>query len=106
MVPGPRIEANQAPPNYTATIGDLGEWTVAEPFGTELVAVLNTPEPLFDKPREEVEKGADYLAALRGRLQQLGKESGQDKITADFVMINTKPRPLLQRLKDKALGRP
>jgi hypothetical protein len=106
MVPGPRIESNQAPPNYTATIGDLGEWIIAEPFGTELVAVLNTPKPLFDQPRDEVEKGADYLVALRKRLEQLARESGSKKITADFVMINTKPRPLLERLRDKALGRP
>lgn len=106
MVPGPRIEANQAPPGYAATIGDLGEWTIAEPFGAELVVVLNTPKPLFDQPRAEVEKGADYLAALRDRLRTLGKESGKDKITADFVMINTAPKPLLERLKDKALRRP
>jgi predicted Ser/Thr protein kinase len=105
MVPGPRIKANQAPPNYSATIGDLGEWTIAAPFGTEMVVVLNTPKPLFDQPREEVEKGADYLVALRDRLDQLGEESGREQITADFVMINTKPRALLERLKDKALGR-
>jgi hypothetical protein len=105
MVPGPRIEANQAPPSYAATIGDLGEWTIAEPFGAELVVVLNTPEPLFDQPREEVERSADYLVALRDRLQELGRESGRDKITADFVVIKTRPRPLLERLKDKAFGR-
>jgi hypothetical protein len=105
MVPGPRIEANQAPPSYAATIGDLGEWTIAEPFGAELVVVLNTPKPLFDQPREEVERSADYLVALRDRLQELGRESGRDKITADFVVINTRPRPLLERLKDKAFGR-
>jgi len=103
MVPGPRIEANQAPPSYTATIGDLGEWVIAEPFGTELVAVLNTPQPLFDAPREEVEKGADYLAVLRERLKQLGKESGPEQITAEFVMINTRSRTILDRIKD--LGR-
>lgn len=105
MVPGPRIEANQAPPNYTATIGDLGEWTIAEPFGSELVVVLNTPKPLFDRPREEIEKGSDYLAALRERLEEMNKESGPGKITADFVVINTRPRPLLERLRDK-LGSP
>ena len=105
MVPGPRIEGNQAPPGYTATIGDLGEWIIAKPFGTELVVVLTTPKPLFDQPREEVEKGSDYLVALRDRLDQLGRESARDRITADFVMINTRPRTLLERVKDKALGR-
>ena len=105
MVPGPRIEGNQAPPSYAATIGDLGEWIIAKPFGTELVVVLTTPKPLFDQPREEVEKGSDYLVALRDRLEQLGSDSAQDRITADFVMINTRPRTLLEHIKDSALGR-
>ena len=105
MVPGPRIEGNQAPPSYAATIGDLGEWIIAKPFGTELVVVLTTPKPLFDQPREEVEKGADYLVALRDRLEQLGRNSAREKITADFVMINTRPRTLLEQIKDKTLGR-
>jgi hypothetical protein len=104
MVPGPSIKDNQAPPSYAATIGDLGEWIIAKPFGTEFVVVLATPKPLFDQPRKEVEKGADYLVALRDRLDEMGKESGREHITADFVMINTKPRTLLERIKDKVQG--
>jgi hypothetical protein len=104
LVPGPRVQANQAPANYAATIGDLGEWIIAEPFGTELVVLLTTPRPLFDELREEAEPGADYLLALRERLERMGRESGADKITADFVMINTKSKPLLERIRDKALG--
>jgi len=105
MVPGPRVEANQAPPSYSATIGDLGEWVIAEPFGTEMVVVLNTPQPLFDTPRKEVEKGSDYLPVLRGRLKQLGQGSGLKHITAEFVMIQTRPRTRLEGLKDKTLER-
>ncbi len=104
LVPGPRVQANQAPPNYAATIGDLGEWIIAEPFGTELVVVLTTPRPLFDELREEAEPGADYLLALREQLERMGREAGADKIKADFVMINTKSKPLLERIRDKALG--
>ena len=100
MVPGPRIEGNQAPPSYAATIGDLGEWIIAKPFGTELVVVLTTPKPLFDQPRDEVEKGADYLVALRERLEQLARESGSKKITADFVTIKTRPLTLLEKLRN------
>jgi hypothetical protein len=100
MVPGPRIEGNQAPPSYAATIGDLGEWIIAKPFGTELVAVLTTPKPLFDQPRKEVEKGADYLVALRDRLDQLERGPEGDRITADFVTIKTRPLTLLEKLRN------
>jgi hypothetical protein len=104
LVPGPRVQANQAPPNYAATIGDLGEWIIAEPFGTELVVVLTTPRPLFDELREEAEPGADYLLALREQLERIRGEAGGDKITADFVLINTRSKPLLERIRDKARG--
>jgi hypothetical protein len=103
LVPGPRVQANQAPANYAATIGDLGEWIIAEPFGSELVVVLTTPRPLFGQLRDEVEPGADYLAALAKELERLGSEPGADKITADFMMINTRPKPLLDRVRDKVL---
>jgi serine/threonine protein kinase len=92
LVPGPRVQANQAPANYAATIGDLGEWIIAEPFGSELVVVLTTPRPLFDQLRKEAEPGADYLKALRERLERMGKQWGVDKIAADFVIINTKSK--------------
>jgi len=105
LVPGPRVQANQAPANYAATIGDLGEWVIAEPFGSELVAVLTTPRPLFEELREEAEAGEDYLQALGERLERLRRESGADKISADLVMINTRPRPLLERIRDKVGGR-
>jgi serine/threonine protein kinase len=104
MIPGPRARDNQAPPNYAATIGDLGEWTVSEPFGEEMVAVLMTPEPLFGQLRDEYETKSEYLAAVQEQLDRIAKKSGKDKITADFVMINTKPKSLMEKLK--TLGQP
>jgi len=99
MIPGPRARDNQAPPNYAATIGDLSEWTVSEPFGEEMVAVLMTPEPLFDHLRDEYETNTVYLAAVQEQLERITKTSGKDKITADFVVINTKPKSLMEKLK-------
>jgi hypothetical protein len=32
---------------------------------------------------------------------QLDRKYGHAKITADFLLINTKPKPILERLKDK-----
>ena len=104
MIPGPRARDNQAPPNYAATIGDLNEWTVSEPFGEEMVAVLMTPEPLFEQLRAEYETKTEYLAAVQEQLERITKKSGKDKITADFVMINTKPKSLMEKLK--TLGQP
>ncbi len=106
MVPGPRARDNQAPANYDATIGDLGEWTVSEPFGTEMVTVVLTPQPLFETLRVEIETGSEYLAAVREQLDRITKKSGKDKIAVDFVMIDTKSKSLLQGLRDRATGRP
>ncbi|MGF6769907.1 serine/threonine protein kinase [Paraburkholderia sp. GAS199] len=92
MVPGPRARDNQAPPHYAATIGSGGDWVIAKPFGSEMVVLLITPAPLFDKPRPESEARADYLRALDTRLAQIAAKSGQNHIVADFAPITTKPR--------------
>ncbi|MGE8488094.1 MAG: protein kinase domain-containing protein, partial [Paraburkholderia nemoris] len=55
MVPSPRAKDNQAPPHYAATIGSAGDWIISKPFGSEMVVLLITPAPLFDKPRPESE---------------------------------------------------
>ncbi|NKJ49672.1 protein kinase [Burkholderia sp. SG-MS1] len=92
MVPSPRAKDNQAPPHYAATIGSGGDWIISKPFGAEMVVLLITPVPLFDKPRPESESRADYLRALDTRLTQIGGKYGQDHIVADFASITTKPR--------------
>jgi hypothetical protein len=91
MVPSPRAKDNQAPPHYAATIGSGGDWIISKPFGAEMVVLLITPAPLFDKPRPESESRADYLRALDTRLKQIGGKFGQDHIVADFAPITTKP---------------
>ncbi|MFL9918397.1 protein kinase [Paraburkholderia fungorum] len=92
MVPSPRAKDNQAPPHYAATIGSAGDWIISKPFGAEMVVLLITPAPLFDKPRPESESRADYLRALETRLAQIAGKFGQDHIVADFAPITTKPR--------------
>jgi eukaryotic-like serine/threonine-protein kinase len=92
MVPSPRAKDNQAPPHYAATIGSAGDWIISKPFGAEMVVLLVTPAPLFDKPRPESESRADYLRALDARLTQMGGQYGRDRIVADFAPITTKPR--------------
>jgi hypothetical protein len=92
MVPSRRAKDNQAPPNYAATIGGLGNWVISKPFGSELIVLLVTPSPLFDSLRPESEPRTNYLQAVQERLKQIGDKYGRERIAADFVQINTKAK--------------
>ena len=92
MLPSPRARQNQAPANYKATIGDLGEWRVGSPFGKELIALVATPEPLYDGLRSEYELQSDYLKDLRKQLNELAARVGDSRITADILLIETFPK--------------
>jgi serine/threonine protein kinase len=92
LVPNLRSRANQAPANYEAAVGSLGNWVISAPFGTELIVLLLTPKPLFDPVRPEVESRAEYLQLLRKQLAQMEGKPGADRIVADFVQITTRPR--------------
>jgi len=92
LVPSPRAKANQAPPNYAATIGSLGNWVVAKPFGTDFIVLLVTPAPLFNGMRPESESTPDYLQAVDKQLRQQAGKFGKEKIAVDFVQITTKAR--------------
>lgn len=92
MVPSPRLQANQAPPNYAATIGGLGNWVVAKPFGTDLIVLVVTPVPLFSGLRPESESTVGYLRAVQKQLGQIAAKHGKEKIAVDFVQITTRAR--------------
>lgn len=92
LVPNMRAKANQAPPNYTAAIGSLGNWVIAKPFGTELIVLLTTPVMLFDGIRPEYESRSDYLPAVEKHLGQMASKYGPERIAVDFVQITTKSR--------------
>jgi hypothetical protein len=93
LVPSPRAKDNQAPANYSATVGSVGNWVVAKPFGSELIVLLTTPVPLFDAIRPEHESRGDYLRAVEKRLTQLATKYGPERLTADFVQVTTRPKP-------------
>lgn len=92
LIPNPRATANQAPPNYAAAVGDVGNWVISKPFGTELVVLLTTPAPLFDKIRPAVEPGTTYLQEVEKQLRGMASKYGSDRIAVDFVQITTKAR--------------
>jgi hypothetical protein len=92
LLPNPRARDNRAPPNYTATVGSLGEWGIGKPFGSELVLLVTTPVPLFETLRPVSEPSSAYLADIVKRLEQIRARSGADKIAVDFLQISTKAR--------------
>jgi serine/threonine protein kinase len=92
LIPNPKAMANQAPANYAATVGDGGNWVISKPFGKELVVLLTTPAPLFDKVRPAVEPGGEYLHALEKQLSALSAKFGADRVAVDFVQITTRAR--------------
>jgi hypothetical protein len=95
MMPSPGEVFNQGDARNSFQLGeagDIGLWEVAPPFGTEMIVVLAASAPVFEGTRGELEQGDDYRAALRKRLKALESQSRKAKISADFVVINTKPR--------------
>ncbi|AZG13814.1 serine/threonine protein kinase [Cupriavidus pauculus] len=92
LVPSGRVQGNQAPASYSATVGDSGDWVISKPFGTELVVLLTTPAPLFPARRPEVETRQDYLRALEKPLAQMASKHGREKISADIVQISTRAK--------------
>lgn len=89
LLPSPGARENLAPPRYTATIGSLGNWVIAKPFGKEMLVLVATPVPLFEGLRQEIEPGRDYLRALEGRLAQISKSHGAASVAVDFLQIST-----------------
>jgi eukaryotic-like serine/threonine-protein kinase len=92
LLPNARARDNRAPPNYTATIGSLGEWGIGKPFGAELVVLVTTPVALFESPRAVSEPAAAYLAEAAKRLAQIRARSGAGKVAVEFLEIHTSPR--------------
>jgi serine/threonine protein kinase len=92
LLPSRRSKANQAPPNYRASIGSIENWIVSKPFGKEFIVLLVTPVPLFDGKAPEYKSRADYLKALEKQLKQIAAKHGKEKVAVDFVQITTKAR--------------
>jgi hypothetical protein len=78
-----------APPGYTVTVGNLGNWMIGAPFGTEMLVLLATPVPLFDGLRADSETAPDYLRALDSQLARISKSHGANTIAVDFLPITT-----------------
>jgi hypothetical protein len=79
----------------SGTLGAQGaprQWTIAPPFGTEVLMVMATPEPIFADVRDEVEAQKDYLPALERNLGRMLERIDRRQVTADLFFITTRPR--------------
>lgn len=92
LLPNERSRDNQAPPGYTATIGTMGDWVVGKPFGSEMIALIVAPAPLFDATRPDSEPKPQYLRALDKRLAALTARYGREHVAVDLSQITTQPK--------------
>jgi eukaryotic-like serine/threonine-protein kinase len=63
------------------------QWQIHPPFGTEMIVIIASSTPLFDRPRPELEQAKDYLSALR---KAITVKAGQGQLAADYFSITTK----------------
>ena len=92
LLPSVRARDNQAPASYSATIGSFGDWVISAPFGTELIAMITTPAPLFSGLRPEAETGTEYLRKMKRQLRHMSEKYGADRIAVDLLQITTRAR--------------
>jgi hypothetical protein len=87
MLPSTSAQPKRYSAGQRFTIGEKGskQWQVQAPFGTELIVILASRDPLFPAPRPELESAQDYLSALRAAIGR----SDKDWLAADHFYITT-----------------
>lgn len=69
------------------------KFTVGKPFGNEMIVVIASKSPLFDKRRPKVEIERDFLSALRDAIiARPDANSAERLVTADYYVLQTKRR--------------
>jgi Domain of unknown function (DUF4384) len=88
MLPGPDRAGNAVKAGERVLLGKgPQEYTIAAPFGTEMLVVISSPKPLFKEARPQVEKAEAYLGALRTALDGAGKQ-----VVSNYAFVTTGPR--------------
>lgn len=96
MLPNEAYPENLGSANIDVILGDddsVRSWTIAAPYGTEMVVVMTSPEPLFEAQRNEVEFATSYLPDLHKRLEQIESGAGSERLSADIFFITTQAAP-------------
>jgi len=88
MLPGPDRVGNTVKAGERVLLGNgPQEYTIAPPYGTEMLVVISSPTPLFKQARPQVEKADAYLAALRTALDGAGKD-----VVSNYAFVTTGPQ--------------
>ena len=67
------------------------KFTVSDPVGNEMVVVIASKSPLFDRKRPKVEVERDFLSALREAIISRPDTSSPERlVTADYFVLTTR----------------
>lgn len=76
---------------FSVGAGDGENWIVGPPFGTEVITLIASSEPLFPKPRKEAEPADRYLKDLRRSIERIQARPGST-LLADVMLIETRAK--------------
>ena len=64
---------------------------ISAPFGREMIVAVASAKPVFEEPRPGYEPAADYIAALRQRLDALAASGPPGAVATSHLFITTEP---------------
>ena len=82
---------NDAPDAATDRFEYSTGFVGSPPFGTDLLTIVASPVPLFDRPLPAIDKAEIYLPLLRARLAELSRGAYGDRVTAAISFVRTEP---------------
>ncbi len=94
LVPSQGNPDNSRHANENFSVGDSADqpsFSVAPPYGDDLVMLVAASEPLFPNPRPQFEFGSSFAGDLAKRVEAV--LNGGGKVVADLVFLRTSPRP-------------
>lgn len=94
FIPTDLLPNNKMAANGTMIIGEPGvsprQYSIQAPFGKDAIFILSSPDPLFDKPRPEIEAAETFFTDLIQKLQKKGT-AGNTPVKSDYYLIETAP---------------
>jgi hypothetical protein len=99
MLPTPLRAATAVSPGQRVVLGaaagaedpGIRHYEITPPHGRGLIVALLSRQPLFDRPRPEIEPAADLLDALDAQLAKLREAGRTADVVASALFIETRP---------------